>query len=104
MRKAKRRKPEGNPVSAELRAAGLYTAGAGCFGLYTTAGEMAPALEWLGPDAGRELCSAAERLGFGVDQWHAVARAVAKGALGDLLSEAIEAVEAPPLVVLEVAV
>jgi hypothetical protein len=58
---------------------------------------------WLTKRASDEMVSAAHRLGFGDDSdgvgrgWFAVADAIVAGCLIDVLSEAIEAVEALPI-------
>ena len=51
---------------------------------------------WLSGKGYELLSGAAESLGFRHGGWHGVVRALAEGALPDLLSEAIEAAEALP--------
>jgi hypothetical protein len=81
----------------ELGALELVSGGNGCLLLVHRGPEEE---RWISRQAADEIVSAAHRLGFGDDSdgvgrgWFAVAAAIAAGYLPDLLSEAIEGVEA----------
>lgn len=86
--------PRPMPLSEELRGLHLGSGGRGAFLLYAKE-HPDGVMRWISNEAVNALIRAASRLGFGDEQegWYVVARALHAGALGDLISEAVEEAE-----------
>lgn len=89
--------PRPMPLGDELRGLTLGSGGRGAFVLYTK-DHPGSIMRWISNDAVCALIRAASRLGYGDEQegWYVVARALHAGALGELISEAVEEVESEP--------
>lgn len=89
--------PRPLPLGEELRGLHLGSGGRGAFVLYTK-DHPDSVMRWISNDAVCALIRAAARLGYGDEQegWYVVARALHAGALGELISEAVEEVESEP--------
>ncbi len=83
-------------LAAELRALRVCTGGTGCFLLVVQ--QPQGGIRWITEKAYRTLDRIAQDMGY-----QTLPDAVWRGALPDVITEAIEAMEADPLVAIEVA-